>query len=581
MTRLRSFLSGFAFIASASGLASTTYAEDKVCFYEHSEYEGAEWCYGTGDNGWIGSSRNDKVSSIKLYGDAYATIYEHGNYGGKKTVVMGNTYRMDDLNDGISSFKVRTRNTDNFACLFEHPGFRGTPFCLEEGQFSSDLNDYTLGRNEASSVMVVGKADVYVYEYSNHRTDRNWRILTRSTSNLEERPGSWVEDNIDSVRVLARSASAGEKALDINEAITAKAPIRQTTVLGSHNAFNSTAYFSGQLIPGPNHRRAMIEQLQLGVRFFELDVRKGDRQTKVCHATDCGQRETTLRRMLGEVDSWLKGADDNDVVFFFLQDDFGGDNSGYQQLKNDVAWMGDLVYTIDSCRTVPTSLTFDQVRESGKRVFFYKSGGSTGCSTASNVMLGSSFERNVGVASINVNDNHIKTDRFTRSQECHNNFCHDVVSADEARTGIENGVNSFGLDMLEESDLDSSSGRLNKQLWGIGPEDTYNAYANGRTVSFWEYGDRFMRLDWSGNSKAYACRLANGDWSRTNAGGVAWNGASACANEFPGSTYDVPLNAAEARKFREALDPGAAVHVNFGVTGGQWKSGLWGVLGSR
>ena len=365
MRLLPSLVTSLVLTASA-GMASTAQAEDKVCFYEDYEYEGAEWCYGTGDVSWIGSERNDKISSIKLYGNAYVTIYEHGSFGGKSTVVMGNTYRMDDLNDGISSFKVSTRSSNNFACLFEHPGYRGTPFCAEEGQYSNNLDHFSLGQNKASSLMVVGKTNVYVYEDANFNTNKNWAILSRSTSHLEHRPGNWVEDNIGSIRVEARPLTAAEKALDINETLSTKMPLRQATVLGTHNSFNSTSYFNRQFIPGPNHRRTLIEQLQLGARFFELDIREGNHQTKVCHATDCGRHDTTLRRMLGEVDTWLKGADENDVVMFFLQDDFDGDTAGYEQLKKDIDWLGDLVYTTEACQAVPDSLTLAKIRESGK-----------------------------------------------------------------------------------------------------------------------------------------------------------------------------------------------------------------------
>ncbi|WP_062265857.1 peptidase inhibitor family I36 protein [Endozoicomonas arenosclerae] len=564
----------------ALGSQAASAQDNKVCFYEHPEYQGSEWCYGQGDVGWIGSSPNDRISSIRLYGDAYVTIYEHGSYGGKKTVVMANTYKMDDLDDAISSFKVRSRESGNFACLFEHPGFRGTPVCLEEGQSASDLNHFALGRNKASSMIVAGKSNVEVFEYPEFNKGKKYKTLTRSTSNLEKRPGDWLEDNIDSFKVSARSASAEELALDINESLGYRAPVRQTTVLASHNAFNSTAYFSAQLIPGPNHRRAMIEQLQLGVRFFELDVRAGSNYLRVCHSTDCGQKETTMRRMLAEVDSWLKGADDNDVVFFFLQDDIKGDNKGYQQLQKDIEWMGDSVYTISSCQTVPMDLTFEQVRQSGKRVFFYKSGGSTGCGTIPGVMLGSGFEKNIGVASIDVNRDYTDADRFLRSQECHNHFCHDVVSADEARVGIENGVNAFGLDMLEESDLDKSSGRLNKQLWAVGPEDTYNAFAHGRIAVFKSTGNRFMKLAWN-QDLPYACRLSNGSWQISSGSGQVQQGASVCPSEFPGSTFDVPLNAAEAKQLRKVLGTHSTTHINFAVDSGAWKAGRWNDLGSR
>lgn len=566
-------------VLGTSSMTFSALAEDKVCFYEHAEYSGAEWCYSPGDVSWIGSGRNDKISSIKTYGRAYADIFEHGSFGGKRTTIMGNTYKMDDLNDGISSFKVSLRPNDDYVCLFEHPGFRGTPHCLAAGQSEDDLNHVAQGRNKASSIMVVGNAAATIYEYPGFRSDKKYTTLNRSSSNLEKRPGGWVEDNADSFKVIYQQPTAVEAAIDINEALAVAAPIRQANILASHNAFNSTAYFSGQLIPGPNHRRALIEQLQLGVRFFELDVRKGGSITKVCHSVDCGTTFTTsLRRMLGEVDSWLKGADDNDVVFFFLQDDMDGNSEGYRQLQRDVAWMGDIVYSAGTCQGIPNRFRLADMIAQGKRVFFYKSGGSNGCDLANNVAI--NFERNIGVAGINVYDNFFDTNRLLRSQECVNYFCKDSISGADALIGLSNGVNAFGLDMLEESSVDNYGAPLNAQLWAIGPEDTASAYANGRTVRFTVSGDRYMKLDWN-STRPYACRDTDGSWNVTSASGDIANGANACAAEFPGSAFDVPLSVYEAKRLRNALTAGSDVHVNFGTTAGRWQPGKWGSLSAR
>jgi hypothetical protein len=121
---------------------------------------------------------------------------------------------------------------------------------------------------------------------------------------------------------------------------------------------------------------------------------------------------------------------------------------------------------------------------------------------------------------------------------------------------------------------------LNKQLWAIGPEDTYSAYANGRTVRFTVSGDRFMKLAWN-SQKQFACRNTNGNWSVTSATGDVWVGASKCSAEFPGSSYDVPLNAYEAKKLREQLTSGSDIHVNFGTNNGRWVPGRWGNLAAR
>lgn len=556
-----------------AGFSLPVLAEDKVCFYEHAEYQGAEWCYGPGDVSWIGSDKNDRISSIRTVGNAYAEVFEHSSFAGKKTRIMGNTYKMDAMNDGISSLKVKLRSSNDFACLFEHPGFRGTPHCLQAGEGESDLNNVLPGRNKASSLMVVGKANVQIFEYPDFNTGKQYRTLTRSSSNLDKRPGGWVDDNIDSYRVSSRIASAQEAAIDITESAGFRRPIRETNALATHNAFNSTAYFSGQLIPGPNHRRTLIEQLQLGVRFFELDVRKGSNYTTVCHSVDCGAGFTTsLRRMLGEIDSWLKGADANDVVFIYLQDDIDGDTPGYVQLQNDMNWLGDILYVAGSCQSIPSALTFEQIRQQGKRIFIYKDTGSDGCASAPSVAV--NFEQNIGVADINLYENHFNSSRYVRSQECINNFCNDHVTADEALTGLSNGVNAFGLDMLEEGDLDNSNGRLNKQLWAVGPETASGAYINGRIARLQANGDRFMSIS-TDTSLNYACRYSNGNWGITQAMGNAAAGQAACSAEFPGSRYSTPASAYEAQKLRNTITSGSDVHVNFSVSNGQWLPDFW------
>ncbi|TQV70585.1 hypothetical protein FKG94_21435 [Exilibacterium tricleocarpae] len=553
-------------------------AQDKVCFYENPDYQGEEWCYGIGDTGWIGASRNDRVSSIKVYGDAYVTIYQHSNYGGSNTVVMANTYKMDRLDDEISSFKVAHRWGNDFACLFEHPGFRGTPACLEAGRAENDLDNTAFGRNKASSLMVVGKASVEVFEYPNFDGNHRSTTLIRSTSNLEKRPGGWVEDNIDSFRVHSRNPNATEAALDINEAVGHYAPINQVSVLAAHNAFNSTAYFGGQLIPGPNQRRALIEQLEVGARFFELDVSEGNGYAKVCHSVDCGLFDASLRRMLGEVDTWLKGADQNDVVFFYIQDDINGSNSGYAQLQSDIGWLGDVVFTGGACRSLPDALSFAQIRAQGKRVFFYKDDGTTGCDIATSVMVNT--EINKGVSSINVYEDHFNRGAIVRSQECNNNFCNDVISPFEALIGLQNGVNAFGIDMLDSSDIDHN-GVFNAQLWSIGPADATDPYAPGRTAVFKPTGQRFMALGWASAALGYACRDSGGNWAITTQMGEIEEGVQVCSREFPGYHFDVPVSAYEAKRLRDVITAGAGVHVNFGVSDGQWAAGAWGRLSDR
>ncbi|ASP38432.1 hypothetical protein CHH28_06990 [Bacterioplanes sanyensis] len=559
-------------------LATSAQAEDKVCFYQDAEYRGTEWCYGVEQVSWVGSAVNDKTSSIKTYGNAYVDIFEHSQYRGQQARIMANTYRMDDLNDGISSFTVGVRDSNDFACLFEHPGFRGTPHCLQAGQQQTDLDRVALGRNKASSVMVIGDAAVDVFQYPNLRTDKAHSRLRRSSSNLEVRPGGWLEDDIDSMRVVREARDGGEIAIDILDALNAKAPVNQANVLTSHNAYNSTAYFSGQLIPGPNQRRALVEQLQLGIRSMELDIRAANGWTKVCHSVDCNTNNvTSLRRMLGEIDSWLKGADDNDVVFIYLEDGIDGDTAGYQRLQQDIAWLGDIVYTPGSCQSQP-QLSMQQLLANGQRIFFYKDGGNSGCESLPQVLI--NFESSVAVADINVYESFFSATRFRRAYECDNYFCNNTLTADEALIALENGLNAVGMDMLEEQNLDGAGQRLNRQLWAIDPQDTQQAYAEGRSARMTFFGTRYLALSWD-EARPYACRNHAGDWQVTQTTGTLDLGMQACDSEYPGYVFDTPLSAYEAKKLRQVMTSGSDIHVNFGVEQGRWQAGKWGELSAR
>lgn len=554
-------------------------AEDKVCFYQDAEYQGTEWCYGIEDISELTADNNDRISSIKTYGKDYVDIFENKDFSGQQTRVMANTYRMDDLNDAVSSFRIGVRHSTDFACLFEHPGFRGTPHCLEAGQQQRDLDDVALGRNKVSSIMIIGNSAVDVYQSPNLRTDKSYARIQRSSSNLEVRPGGWLEDDIDSYRVVSTDRDAGAVSVDILDALNISVPVTQANVLTSHNAYNSTAYFSSQLIPGPNHRRALVEQLQLGIRSMELDIRVANGFTKVCHSVDCNTNNfTSLRRMLGEVDSWLKGADDNDIVFIYLEDGINGDATGYQQLQQDLAWLGEIVYRPGQCHQ-PEKLTMQTLLDQGKRIFFYKDGDRQGCDYLDTVLI--NFERSIAVADINIYDNFYSADYFRRAYECDNYFCSNTLTAQQAMTAMEHGLNAVGMDMLEEKHLDNQGERLNGQLWAIGPEDSLQPYDDGRSARITASGDRYLSLSWNTMSLAYACRNDVGEWRITAQQGNSAEGAQACRDEHPGFSFDVPLSAYEAKQLRQQMPSGTDLHANFAVHDGRWKTAVWGDLSAR
>jgi hypothetical protein len=80
-----------------------------VCFYEDINFGGRYFCSAVGTSTSEVSSRdNDEISSIRVFGDAVATVYRDPNFRGQSRVIDAN---MSDLrsmgfNDRISSYRV-------------------------------------------------------------------------------------------------------------------------------------------------------------------------------------------------------------------------------------------------------------------------------------------------------------------------------------------------------------------------------------------------------------------------------------------------------------------------------------------
>lgn len=91
------------FTVGSSGVSSN----GSVCFYEHSDYQGASFCT-SANNTDMPSGWNDRISSLKVAPGYQVELYEHSNYGGRKLTLGGNTSELNSqgFNDTASSFKV-------------------------------------------------------------------------------------------------------------------------------------------------------------------------------------------------------------------------------------------------------------------------------------------------------------------------------------------------------------------------------------------------------------------------------------------------------------------------------------------
>ncbi|MFZ2726769.1 MAG: RICIN domain-containing protein, partial [Methylococcaceae bacterium] len=148
----------------------------RVTLFEHAGFGGQQWVF-TADSSFVGSTINDKTSSIKIEKTApdvsiarwtgsatqlwvfsevrpksviyqpKAIIYQHANYGGASQAFGVGSYDIGDLsfgNDQVSSLKVPAGVR---VTLFEHANFRGNKwvFTADTSYVGDTINDKTSG----------------------------------------------------------------------------------------------------------------------------------------------------------------------------------------------------------------------------------------------------------------------------------------------------------------------------------------------------------------------------------------------------------------------------------------------------
>ena len=80
-----------------------------VCFYEDINLGGRYFCSAAGEStAKVSSGNNDEISSIRIFGDAVATVYRDPNFRGSSRVINSSVsdLRSFGFNDRISSFQV-------------------------------------------------------------------------------------------------------------------------------------------------------------------------------------------------------------------------------------------------------------------------------------------------------------------------------------------------------------------------------------------------------------------------------------------------------------------------------------------
>jgi len=227
-------------------------AADRVCVYENNNYGGWEQCFSAGEQiGDLGSHGN-KISSIRVFGNARVNVFTDKNFRGTSFLVASNTGDLAQVrlqgpfnltwNDHIQSLEVlpassTARNDDRYdprydprsdprydprndprydprydtrndprndraddrnrrtgVCVYENTNYRGRYECFERGEEIADLARAGNFNDRISSIRVFGATRVTLYRDIYYRGERV--SIDRDTPDLRQvRSGSINWDN--------------------------------------------------------------------------------------------------------------------------------------------------------------------------------------------------------------------------------------------------------------------------------------------------------------------------------------------------------------------------------------------------
>jgi len=134
-------------------------------FWKHSNFRGSRYAFKPGNHAWIGKSKNDKISSLKIPDGYWVTVYQHARFRGRRRTFMGGHHPwiggyMNDRTSSIKIYKIPTKH----AVLFQH-------FYWEGLQFWAGGRHPTLGsmNKRASGIFIPKGYKLTVYSEYHYR----------------------------------------------------------------------------------------------------------------------------------------------------------------------------------------------------------------------------------------------------------------------------------------------------------------------------------------------------------------------------------------------------------------------------
>jgi Peptidase inhibitor family I36 len=212
---------GACLLVGGASASAQTWGRPRVpsagaCFYEDIDFGGRYFCSRAGDvSASVSADTNDRISSIRLFGDSDVIVYQHVDFRGSSRRFDSNVrdLRRTGWNDRVSSYRIERRGYNGSdddrpvwgrpplprsgACFYKDINFHGDYFCAPRG---ASLKQVPHGSNDKiSSIRLFGGATVTVYRDSNFNG-----ASSHFADNMSDlRTVGW-NDLVSSIRIDAR-----------------------------------------------------------------------------------------------------------------------------------------------------------------------------------------------------------------------------------------------------------------------------------------------------------------------------------------------------------------------------------------
>ncbi|RRS08258.1 hypothetical protein EAG18_12380 [Pseudoalteromonas sp. J010] len=168
-----------------------------ACLWQHPNQRGTAFCAAEGQSVSNLNRFKNETSSVSIHGDVKIIGYERANFSSSTMTMMLPVAEMSSFNDDIDSFKVIKRSSNNFACIWQHPNYRGSAQCAEAGESVSNLTNMI---NSNSSLRLSGEVTFTGYSHSNFSGES-------FTSYEDIAEFGEFDDDVDSFKVAHRPSN--------------------------------------------------------------------------------------------------------------------------------------------------------------------------------------------------------------------------------------------------------------------------------------------------------------------------------------------------------------------------------------